>query len=102
MDSNEKSGNNVVSESLKRTKTLENQTSSTLSQEDDTNTVIKISHYHETVCNAKSFSHLDCKRCCYIMQKKYYSIDEINNKMSFLLDSTIWDIDTKTKNVYPY
>ena len=78
MEHNKKSGDNDISKSLGGTKIVKNETSSTYSHEDHKDTVVKITCHHETVHNAHLFPRLDCNRCCYAAQKKYYSIDDIN------------------------
>ena len=81
---------------------MENGASSTPSQVYANDIVIKISHHHETVRNAQFPPNPDRKKCSYIARKNYYSVDDINNNVLSLPNSTMNHLNATTNDEYTY
>ena len=102
MEHNEESMINVVSDSSKEIEPLDHGTSSMSSQQEAKDIVNKISHRYETVSNSHLFPDPDCKKCYFAARNQYYSIDDINNKMPSLVDSSKNNLNSKTKDENNY
>ena len=98
MEHNEESMIKVVLDSSKEIEPLDHGFSSISSQQEAKDIVNEISHHYETVSNSHLFPNPDCKKCYFAARNQYYSIDDINNKMPSLVDSSKSNLNSTTED----